>query len=279
VSCAGRIDVFLTTPLVILRRALVFIFGCALCGAAGGLRAADEAGVFGRSDRGTAALVGIFYDLKQNQRREPVPNAGGGYTRWVDEFIASGLDETLFNRFFRAGLPLYTTQIATGRLNAEAAPKAFGVEGVVQPKLWVVHYKAQVAPPEDGTYRFIGSADDIMAVLVNRKVVLVGNHPATKFPQTGWSPPSDRGPKPAAQPASIYGDWLELKAGQPVDLDILIGERPGGVFHAIVLYEKKGETYPKNGKGEVMLPLFQVAPLAVEGKGFLTDREPWKCFE
>lgn len=243
------------------------------------MRAADEAGAFGRSERGTSALVGIFYDLKQTQRREPVPGAGGGYSRWVDEFIVSGLDEMLFNRFFRAGRPLYTTQIATGRLNAEAAPKAFGVEGVVQPRLWVVHYKGQVAPPEDGTYRFVGAADDMMAVLINRRVVLVGNHPATKFPLTGWTQPPGAGPKPAAHGGAIYGDWVELKAAGPVDIDILIGERPGGVFNAIVLYEKKGEVYPRTKAGEIILPLFQVAPLPMDEKRFLTDRPPWRCVD
>jgi hypothetical protein len=260
---------------------LFFTVRLAVCGAcvlAAGLRGADESGAFGRSERGTAALVGIFYDLKQTQRREPVPNAGGGYARWVDEFLVSGLDETLFNRFFRAGRPLYTTQIATGRLSAESAPKAFGVEGVVQPRLWVVHYKAQVAPPEDGTYRFVGAADDIMAVLVNRKVVLVGNHPATKFPVTAWTS-SSGGPKVAAHQGAIYGDWIELKANRPVDLDILVGERPGGVFNALVLYEKKGETYPRSKNGEVILPLFQVAPLPMAETRYLTDRAPWKCFE
>lgn len=240
---------------------------------------ADEAGAFGRSERGTAALVGIFYDLKQTQRREPVPNAGGGYARWVDEFIVSGLDETLFNRFFRAGRPLYTTQIATGRLNAEAAPKAFGVEGVVQPRLWVVHYKAQVAAPADGTYRFVGAADDLMAVLIDRRVVLVGNHPSTKFPLTGWAAPAGGNPKVAAHTSAIYGDWIDLRANQLVDMDVLIGERPGGVFNALLLYQKKGETYPLTGKGEIILPLFQVAPFPMSETRFLTDRPAWRCVE
>jgi len=240
---------------------------------------ADEANVFGRHERGTAALVGIFYDLKQTQRREPVPGNGKDYAKSVDEFLVSGFDEALFNRFFRAGLPLYTTQIATGRLSADAAPKAFGVEGVVKPRHWVVHYKAQIAAPSDGTYRFVGAADDMMAVAINRRVVLVGNHPATKFPVLAWKPAADPGPKPAAQPGSTYGDWIDLRADQPVDIDILIGERPGGVFHALLLYQKKGETYPRNNKGEIILPLFQVAELPMDDNRYLTDRPPWRCLE
>ncbi|MBC8040727.1 MAG: hypothetical protein H7Y06_09305 [Opitutaceae bacterium] len=240
---------------------------------------AEEPGAFGRTDRGTAALVGIFYDLKQTQQRTPVPGEGRDYAKCIDEFLVGGLDETLFNRFFRAGLPLYTTQVATGRLSAEAAPKAFGVEGVVKPRNWVVHYKGQVAPPGDGVYRFVGIADDMMAVAVNRRVVLVGNHPATKFPLLAWTPAADPGPKAAAHTGAIYGDWVELRESQPVDIDILVGERPGGVFNAVLLYQKKGETYPLNNKGEIILPLFQVAPFTMSETRFLTDRPAWRCVE
>lgn len=234
---------------------------------------------FGRSERGTAALVGIFYDLKQTQQREPIPGGGRDYAKFIDEFLVAGFDEALLNRFFRAGRPLYTTQIATGRLSAEAAPKAFGVEGVVQPRHWLVHYKGQVAAPEDGVYRFVGVADDMMVVAVNRRVVLVGNHRSTKFPTLEWRPAADPGPKPAAHADSIYGDWIELRADRTVDLDILVGERPGGVFNAVLLYERRGESYPVNGRGEVVLPLFQVAPHAMGETRFLTDRAPWRCFE
>ncbi len=34
-------------------------------------------------------------------------------------------------------------------------------------------YKAQVSPPAPGTYRFVGIADDILAVGVNGKTMLV----------------------------------------------------------------------------------------------------------
>jgi hypothetical protein len=240
---------------------------------------ADETTAFGSDRRGTAALVGIFYDLKQSQQRVALPGSGRDYAKIVDEFLVSGLDEGLLNRFFRAGRPLYTTQIATGRLNAEAAPKAFGVEGVVQPRLWVVHYKGQVAPPEDGVYRFVGAADDMLAVTIERKVVLVGNHPATKFPVLNWQRAVDPGPKPAAHEGAIYGDWIELRAGRPVDIDILVGERPGGIFNALLLYQKKGEVYPLTKKGEVVLPLFQIAARPSSETRYLTDRPPWKCFE
>lgn len=246
----------------------------------GSVRAqSDETTAFGRTDRGTGALVGIFYDLKQNQQRKPVPRSRENYAKIVDQFLVSGFDEALLNQYFRAGRPLYTTQIITGLIKANAAPKAFGVAEVVKPSYWLIHYKGQIVPPENGSYRFVGFADNVLVVAINGRVTLVANLKGTELRTIGWKSTAKNEPKPAAQPNSEYGDWVDLRADQPVDVDILIGERPGGGFHATLLYQKKDETYPLNEKGEIILPLFQVAPLPMTDKRFLTDRAPWRCLD
>ena len=242
--------------------------------------AAQAESAFGRNERKGATLIGIFYDLKQTQQRQPIPDYSGRYQPSIDEFLVGGFDEALFNRFFRAALPLYTTQFNIPMMSADGAPKAFGVESMVKPSYWVVHYKGQVAPPQDGTYRFVGYCDDDLIVAINRKVILDGSHPATHLPRLGWKEPADKGPRVAANRDARYGDWITLKAGEPVDIDILIGECPGGWFGGVILYEKKGETYPRNEQGEAILPLFQTAvnPMP-DQKQFLTDRPPWTCVE
>ncbi len=244
------------------------------------LHAQPAESAFGRREGGTTSLIGIFYDLKQNQQRQPVPNAAENYSNAIDEFLVAGFDEALFNRYFRAALPLYTTQFAINNMSADVAPKAFGVEGVVKPQLWVVHYKGQVAPPVSGTYRFVGNFDDMLVVAINRKVVLVGNRPDTRFPKLGWKEPAEAAglPRPAANQFSKYGNWIELEADQPVDIDILIGERPGGDFYGVILVEKKGEIYGNNGEGRPILPLLQVAPNPMRDNRFITDRPTWTCF-
>ncbi|TSJ79468.1 hypothetical protein [Rariglobus hedericola] len=239
---------------------------------------AQSEAAFGSSERKGATLIGIFYDLKQTQQREPIPEFARRYTPSLDEFLVSGFDEALLNRYFRAALPLYTTQLAVPMMSASGAPKAFGVENVVKPSYWVIHYKGQIAPPTDGTYRFVGNFDDLLVVAINRKVVLDGSRPDTKFARLGWKEPADKGPRVAANELSKYGDWVVLKAGQPVDIDILIGERPGGQFHGLLLYEKKGETYPPAPNGRAALPLFQLAEKPTPNNQILTDRPPWKCF-
>lgn len=238
---------------------------------------ADE--VFGRNERRGATLIGIFYDLKQSQRGAPVPDYTRNYRRTLDEFVLDGFDEALLNRFFRAPLPLYTTQFAIPDMNANGAPKAFGVEASVKPSHWIVHYKGQIAPPADGTYRFVGNFDDLLVIAIKQKVVLDGSRPDSRLQRLNWQEPADKGPRVAANALSRYGDWIDLKAGQPVDIDILIGERPGGRFHGVILYEKKGDPPSLNQRGEAVLPLFQLAANPMPGRAFLTDRPAWTCFD
>lgn len=234
---------------------------------------------FGTRERQAAALVGIFYDLKQTQQGEPIPKFQSNYAKALDEFLVAGFDEALLNRYYRAPLPLYTTQLAIRRMHAAAAPRAFDVEDVVQPSYWVVHYKGQVAPPADGTYRFVGNFDDVLIVAINRRVVLNGSRPDTKLPLLDWREAADKGPRVAANGLAAYGDWLDLKAGEPVDIDILIGERPGSSFYGVLLWQKKGETYPLDADGRVILPLFQTAPRPDGNPLYLTDRPFWTCFD
>jgi hypothetical protein len=252
---------------------------CVLAGVVAQAAPTSPENAFGARKKQSGALVGIFYDLKQTQQRQPVPGAAENYEKALDEFMVAGFDETLLNKYFRAALPLYSTQFSVQHMSAAAAPQAFGVDGVVKPSLWVVHYKGQISPPADGTYRFVGGADDVLIVAINRKVVLAGQLPTTKFPRLNWSEPADAGPRTAALNEARYGNWIDLKADKPVDIDLLVGERPGGVFYGVLLYEKRGEVYGKNGEGRAILPLFQVASQPANTNRYLTNRPPWKCWE
>src|SRR5690606_35696279 len=133
-----------------------------------------------------SALIGIFYDLKQSQDRQEMKVTDPSYVAALDEFVSDGMDESYLNTYFRAGLPLYATQIYIPKMNANEAPKAFRVHDVVKPRYWIIHYKGQISPPEDGTYRFVGIADDILTVAIDRKIVLVGNRYSSVFKKLGW---------------------------------------------------------------------------------------------
>lgn len=217
-----------------------------------------DTSVFGSSKASQDALIGIFYDLKQNQARKSLPINTSIYGKLVDEFLSKGWDESVLNRHFRATRPLYTTQIFIPLIEASAAPKAFGVEKIVKPSYWLIHYKGQVTAPGDGEWRFWGDGEEVCSVAVNGKPVLLANWKEITTPSVGWKSPERPGRK-VANSHLVAGDWISLKKGQVIDLDVLIGERAGGVFCAFLLIEKKGEPY-EMVDGHPVLPVFQLAP-------------------
>lgn len=213
--------------------------------------------LFGSQERNEEALIGILYDFKMTQQKEPSGESPETYAKIIDKFLAGGWDESTLNRYFRATKAVYTTQIFIPEASANVTPKAFGVEGVVQPRMIAVHYKGQVVPPHNGTYRFVGFADDFIAVAVNGKTVLAGG----RMNVSSWKT-SDPGGMKASNGNLINGDWLELKTDEPFDLDVLVGERPGGQFAAILLFEERGASYQMEGSHPI-LPVFQLAKMEI----------------
>jgi hypothetical protein len=257
----------------------VFLF--AILGSTITCAADTDSSVFGQSKQSEAAFIGVLYDLKQTQDHKPTNVDPETYSAVVDEFMSQGWDENVLNRYYRVSKPLYTTQIFIPNMNADNAPKAFGAEKTVKPSRWVIHYKGQVSPPETGTYRFWGIADDVMAVAVNGKTVLVGNRQDTRLPKTTWHA-SERDGAPAGDGNLRPGDWLNLKAGEIIDLDVIIGERPGGLFNAFLMVEKQGANYETDRRGHPILPILQIAPYntpKAPDAEFATGFPTWKSYQ
>jgi PA14 domain len=261
------------------RHALTLLAGLALVASAARSAAQDD-NDFGSATKTAGTMLGIFYDLKQNQKRQPIP-AKVDDMKIIAKFIDSGWDESLLNRFFRATKPLYATQVLIPSISAAGAPAAFGLAGIVKPSHWIIIYKAQVSPPEDGTYRFVGTADDAIAVAVNSKTVLVQDFYDSKASK--WKAPDPASTIRCWVPSGLKrGDWFTCKKDEIIDLDILISEIPGNLFGAWLLIEKQGATYPRNG-GQPLLPAFQVKakPIKVAGGEhyipFSVSPTPWIC--
>lgn len=231
----------------------MFLAGCLTCGRG------SETNVFGVPNPISASLMGVFYDLKQTQTHKPTNVTPTSYTEIVEKYLTSDWDERIFSHYYQVPTTLYATQIFIPDMRAEAAPKAFRAGKTVQPSRWIIHYKGQVSPPSAGSYRFWASADDVIAVAVGGKTVLVMARGDMKMPNLTWKSSSPDGAV-AANGRLRAGDWMNLRAGQIIDLDIIIGERPGGYFNAFLMVEKKGQKYPMDSKGSPILPIFQLAP-------------------
>jgi len=218
--------------------------------------AAAKEEFFGSANAKGASLIGIFYDLKQDQKgnKKNTP-----YSALITQFINQGWDEAVLNQYYRASTPLYTTQIFIPYIDAAKAPNAFNVEGRVKPSQWVIHYKGQVSSSVAGTFRFLGLSDDILIVAVNGKTVLIAPHPNGKYPGIDWKP--TEGPGTSAPSGAIkFGTWFTVAKDEVIDLDVLIGEWPGGGFAAWLQFEQQGVTYEAERPRHTKFPVFQLEP-------------------
>lgn len=223
---------------------------------------------------GGKELVGTFYDLKQTPSRQPTdmglteeekrspkfeiqsPQAMR-YAAVLKEFVKTW-NPSLLNGYYRAPETLSTPQIFIPVIKAEDAPKAFGVEKEVQARRWIVIYKGKVAAPETGTYRFVGAGDDILLVRIKGINVLDGSLSAY-YPIDPSANSKDMMAGPGPTTPLRHGRWFDLSAHSFEDIQIVIGENPGGESSAFLLIERKGAHFDNRRDANFpAYPVFQV---------------------
>ncbi len=234
-------------------------------------------------------FVGTFFDLKQFKDGSPSEigallqeekrgDATGICNEIIGRFIRTGFNPKRFSDYFKAPKLKYATAFSMPYMPADEAPKAYDVAQQVQPGYWVCQYKGRIAAPEDGKYRFWGLGDDVLAVRIGTQLVIDACWAAHEGGMSDWHSrdpdnrkfSSDTGYRGAdaaymnADSRLVIGDWFDLKKGKPVDIDILIGEIPGGWFSCRLLIEQKGKEYPmvESDAGlRPVLPIFKTAPI------------------
>jgi hypothetical protein len=218
--------------------------------------------LYGSGSGNPQDLVGYLYDLKQMANGKPTEimgsaKAGLEFLRsWVKDWDMSALD-----KFYKAPNPLYATQIFIPDRKSEESTKAFGVDGVVQAKRWIIVYTAKVIAPETGTFRFVGWADDFMMVRWDGVNVLDASYPGEELDPSATADKADIGFNNWRR----YGNWIQMQEGAAVQMQVLIGEGPGGDSGFTLMIQRQGDD-SKNGDD----PVFQLkdAPIPDYGKGF-----------
>ncbi len=263
-------------------------------GAAGGLKG-PLMPIFGFTEaQAGGTLVGNFYDFKQLRGPRPNPAYKGAIDKDFDPesgnfdtqvmlaFVNANWARNNISKYYQAPAPLYATQIFIPNMQASEAPKAYRVEKEVKSKAWMALYRGRVSPPKDGTYRFVGGADDIILVKLEGRLVLDGSlGNITKFKTDRPSKPFYAGVDGTAISKMIVGKSMQLKAGQFYDINIAISEAPGGIFSAFLLFEEEGATYEKRANGEPILPIFRVADSKLQFEGnypkFMQNGPLWRA--
>lgn len=245
--------------------------------------------LFGLTKPNKDALVGSFYDTKQDPKRRPTDMTADQLREVIRDFTKRGWNErSLESRYYKAPAKLYQTKLYIPEMSAEGAPKAFNCEKEVQASRWIVIYRGMVTPPKTGKYRFVGAGDDVLVVRFNKQHVF--DHGFTQG-TTGLIVPSHldflTGKKedrdlakvvrdgPMKLPVTFYpyettrnwngtigglavGAEFEANAGMTYPIEILVSEVPGGLFGASLLIQETGVTYSKSGSGSPILPLFRL---------------------
>lgn len=234
-------------------------------GATGGI---GGGGGFGSSNANSGGLKGFIYDLKQSPNGKPLPYSPSSFATSARSLIENQFRDSAFKDYFKAPTPLYLTRLAVPMAPAEEGPSFFNAENDIEPRGWIAHYQGNVVVPKSGTYRFSGGGDDFVHVMIDGKTVF-------NYYQTLESlDPKSKGYKPE-QPVARrkapftranwwirYGEWVDLKAGQTIRLDIAVGETPGGQVGFLLQLEEKGVKYDVASEGNPILPLFTTAPIS-----------------
>ncbi len=214
-----------------------------------------------RENHGGGSLAGYLYDLKQTSDHKPTQMSPERYGVELQKFFAAGWDQKMMDAYYKSPKPLYITQVFIPDMIADEAPKAFGVDKgphKVEPRMWAAWYKGKVTAPFTGSFRFVGFADDVLEVrFAGKHVLSAGCHPVggvasdgkyvydfLESQRQGWY----------ASMGDRVGSSISVEQGKSYDIDILIGEEPGGFFNAHLLWERGQGRKSGNPK----LPIFQL---------------------
>ncbi len=235
------------------------------------------------SASGDALLQGYLYDLKQTPDHQSTQMDPGKYHIIIKQFVDGRWDPSLLRNYYKFPKALNTSCIFIPTIHAEDGPKAFGAQNDVQPNMYVVWYKVTASPTQSGTYHFVGQADDILLVRVNGKTVLDAcDRPVeddlrakqTTFDQTNFNPTWEGDAK------AWVGLPFQASAGDPVDIEVIIGEEPGGKSNYFLYIQREESTYQKQSNGSPLLPIFQLDTQCVHPAGEPMSYPPFSsCIE
>ena len=122
---------------------------------------------------------------------------------------------------------------------------------------WMAWYSGKVKAPKPGKYRFWGYADNNLLVSINGKAVFEGSRADSHFRNELKVFRNNHPSFPCLNSRSGFarGKWINI-GEEPVQLDLLFGERSEKLTSGILLIEKEGVAYDKTYWGQPMWPLF-----------------------
>ncbi|MDF7801311.1 hypothetical protein P4C99_17665 [Pontiellaceae bacterium B1224] len=207
--------------------------------------------MFGERFTTGSDLKGHFYNFNRSRSGSKIPMSPDQLKDVVHKFMASGWRKSMLAKYYRSPQALYSPAVCITTTLSEMAPDAFG-EGLQEGYCWAVLYEGELVYPEDITFRFWAVGDKFLGAAVDDETVLFTAYKAADKTLFGdiWR---SKDPKDNvyyfAESRATPSDWITLKANEPRDLKIILGDLEGGLVYHIVCVEVKGETYPLTRAG------------------------------
>ncbi len=219
----------------------------------------EETSVFGADRSIGNDFEGTFFNLNHRRDGGFLSMNGEELRAVLRKFVLSGWNSQKLFRYYRSEKKLYATHFMIPPIPSVLAPDVFG-EPEMESYYFFVKYKGKLVYPEDIKFRFWGVGDAFLFVRVDGKEVLL-NGWNTHLVDFNWWHGNDpeRDQYYLGNRRMEVGDWITLKAGEPVDMEVLFGEWKGDFMSAMLLVEVDGVDYPVSRQGGPFLPAFRTS--------------------
>ena len=214
--------------------------------------------IFGFRGAGTLkGLPGRLYDLKQSRERVVTEaNSNNSSLKILKKFEEKGYDRSVLESFFVAPDELTASRFWIPSIPASTMAKCFNVEKDVRPNCLVLHYKAKIVPPKEGTYRFVGFGDDFLGIKCDGKLILPFDRKGSRVYL--------RGEKAGAlyevtKRGHAVSDPIRLSKNQSCDFEVVLSKWSGGLtgFSLLVEREEDLAKYKRTSEGYPIIPIFE----------------------
>ena len=200
----------------------------------------------------TSALFnGQVFDMKRMPDGNAVPGlqAGSLFTDQVVPATTSMLDgvskwasgswslNELRSTYFSVAQDLPRNHFIQPQTSVAQLPSVLGVQGKASTHGLLAYYTGEYLVPDTGQYRFLGRADGILIVRVNNEVVLDGSSPK---PLSQFTPGAQVNKLFGVPEGGVSGNWMNLRAGQKLRIEVLLGRSTGTNFGSWLLIQQAG---------------------------------------
>jgi hypothetical protein len=203
---------------------------------------------------GRPSLPGMIYGFENKDLpQEPLVRDLLGWR--LAPLIRSGFQDRDCLEGLQSGRALHFTGLAGGYAHF-AERHGIGSEAVSKAG-WLTWYSGRLTPPRPGRYRFLGYADNSLLVAIDGKPVFDGSRYDSAIREIVEVPRQDHPAWPCLDSAAGFavGPWISL-GEDPVQVDLLFGEKHGNRTYGLLLVEREGEHYETTVWGQPKWPLF-----------------------